>query len=116
MDLPNERVLVCGGREYTKRARVKEILDAISPKLIIHGNARGADKLAGEYGFLNKIPMEVYPADWDQHPKAAGPIRNRRMLNEGNPTMIVAFPGGDGTNDMVDLGRKAKVPITRIII
>jgi len=36
----------------------------------------------------------------------AGPDRNTKMLDEGKPTHCLAFPGGNGTRDMV---RKASL-------
>src|SRR5258708_15682483 len=35
-------------------------------------------------------------------------LRNRDMLCDGKPDLIIAFPGGKGTAGMVDLARKAK--------
>lgn len=43
--------------------------------------------------------------------KAAGPIRNQRMLDEGKPDLVVAFPGGRGTADMVRRAKAAGVPV-----
>jgi hypothetical protein len=67
---------------------------------IIHGAARGADTLAGLFAKMFGTKVEAYPADWDTHGKAAGPIRNQQMLDEGKPDLVVAFPGGAGTKHM----------------
>lgn len=44
-------------------------------------------------------------ADWKKHKKAAGPIRNQLMLDSEiehiEECLLVAFPGGKGTADMV---------------
>jgi hypothetical protein len=61
---------------------------------IIHGGARGADHMAGLWARKHDINMKQYPADWDKHGNAAGPIRNAQMLAEGFPDICVAFPGG----------------------
>jgi predicted polyphosphate/ATP-dependent NAD kinase len=42
--------------------------------------------------------------------KAAGIIRNQRMLDEGKPDLVIAFQGGDGTADMVRRANKSKIP------
>ena len=105
-------ILVCGGRDYDNRMELYGALDALNfqqPILgLIHGGAKGADSLAGDW-MRDKINdghkdcwMAVYPAQWDLHGKAAGPVRNQQMLDQ-NPgiELVVAFPGGTGTADMV---------------
>jgi hypothetical protein len=67
---------------------------------------------------LAKAP-EVRPnpvavmADWSIGRKA-GPIRNQRMLDEHAPDLVVAFPGGRGTADMVRRARKSGVEVAKI--
>jgi hypothetical protein len=63
------------------------------------------------HGFVNH---ERYPADWQKHGRAAGPIRNKQMLEEGKPDLVVAFseqPITKGTQNMVDLAKAAGVPV-----
>ncbi len=107
----NMRLLVCGGRDFDNRHGLFRVLDGIASrnnvKAIIHGAARGADKLAGEWAKRNLVEELAFPADWERHPKAAGPIRNQQMLDEGKPTHCIAFPGGRGTADMVARAKKA---------
>lgn len=100
------KVLVCGGRDYTDRYHVDNVLDAVLWRYfgiteLIHGGANGADRLAGDWASLRGIPVRVFHADWRTHGKAAGPIRNQKMLDESKPDLVVAFPGGRGTADMV---------------
>lgn len=59
------------------------------------------------------ILIEEYPAEWDKHGKAAGFIRNQDMLDSG-VDVVVAFPGGRGTADMVRRARKAGVEVVEI--
>jgi hypothetical protein len=82
--------------------------------IIIHGKAKGADRIADEWAVVNFLPIEEYPADWDAHGKAAGAIRNQQMLDEGKPDMVVAFPGRVGTADMVRRARKAGIRVAEI--
>lgn len=113
------RVLVCGGRGYADVERVYQELDrihAIHPiACIIEGGARGADYLASRWSALRGLDSHLrYPADWALHGKRAGPIRNQKMLDEGRPDMVVAFPGGRGTADMVMRARLAGVIVRQI--
>jgi hypothetical protein len=47
------------------------------------------------------VRRSIYPADWTRHGKAAGPKRNQLMLDKEKPDLVIAFPGGKGTADMV---------------
>lgn len=109
------RVLVCGGRDYEDRAKVFKTLDDLHRdtkiKCVIVGGAPGADRLGYEWAQKYRIPIRVFPADWNGHGKAAGPIRNQEMLDQGKPDLVVAFPGGRGTNNMTVLAKAADVSI-----
>lgn len=109
------RILVCGGRDFRDTKMLDEVLSEIAFRFgireIIHGGANGADTMAGCWGQKHNIPVLVYPADWKKHGRAAGPIRNQQMLDEGKPDWVVAFPGGRGTAHMVNIARKAGVTV-----
>ena len=124
------RVLVCGSRTFGDSAVVDAMLDRWLRALprgdtltIVEGGARGADHFAHVWasGCVNVQPVlhEQYRANWDQHGKAAGIIRNRRMLNEGKPDVVFAFtdkPLEDsrGTLDMVTSAREAGVRVYHV--
>jgi hypothetical protein len=60
------------------------------------------------------VPCDVYEADWISLGRKAGPIRNQRMLEEGKPDLVMAFPGGRGTADMVRRGKEAGVEVIEV--
>jgi predicted Rossmann-fold nucleotide-binding protein len=109
------RVLVCGGRDYSDYTQFAICLTAIHQsrgiKEVIHGGARGADTLAGNWASARGIPTLVYHADWEKYGRRAGPLRNEQMLKEGKPDLVVAFPGGRGTAHMVRISTEAGVPV-----
>lgn len=109
--ITDRRVLVCGGRDYADAARVAEVLSGLSIAVLIHGAAKGADTLAARWAADHAVAVEPYPADWARHSRGAGMVRNRQMLTEGRPDLVVAFPGGKGTANMVALARKAGVEV-----
>ncbi len=82
--------------------------------VVIHGNAPGADSLAGEWARARGVPVEAYPAEWDLYGRAAGHLRNRQMLDEGEPDIVIAFPGGRGTADMKKQARGDCLPVLEI--
>lgn len=113
------RVLVCGGRDFNDADLLMSTLDDLDDvktiSVIIHGGARGADQLADRWAHSKYVEVEEYAADWDAHKKAAGPIRNRQMLVEGKPDLVVAFPGGSGTANMISQAQKAGVKVDIIV-
>lgn len=109
------RLLVCGGRDFKDLPFLDQELDRLHAerrvKHVITGCAPGADLMAQFWAGANEIPVDVYVADWKKHGRAAGPIRNQRMLDEGRPDLVVAFPGGRGTADMTKRAKAAGVAI-----
>lgn len=127
------RILVCGGRDYTHKPVLFSTLDGICKELelyhdgdasgepnwlpnvvIISGKAPGADSLAIDWAVVNFCAFIEFPASWELHGKSAGPIRNQQMIDEGRPDLVIAFPGGRGTADMIRRAQKSGIPV-RII-
>jgi hypothetical protein len=111
------KVLVCGGRDFADQAKLERHLNALHHARpithLIHGGARGADLLGAEWAFKRGIQPVTCQALWGFYEGAAGPVRNQAMLELG-PDLVVAFPGGTGTQDMIDRARKAGVALTRV--
>lgn len=122
------RVLVCGGRDFADYAYLEAELDSFEYRIqhLIQGGCKsfnqqtrtwdGADFLAkawanaqGERG----PTMEEFPANWSKYGRAAGPIRNQQMLDEGKPHLVLAFAGGRGTDSMCQLARTAGIEVRR---
>lgn len=110
------RVLVCGSRHFNDAGlmhqELSKIFDVDDTVTLIHGDARGADRLSEQVlrrYFRGGFQVERYPADWDKYGKKAGPIRNVQMLKEGKPDMVIAFlaPDSRGTKNMIDQARAA---------
>lgn len=117
--------LVTGGRDYDHAAacrHVDRVLDAIHRArgitLVVHGccvnrdnEPIGADLLAHGWAILQQIPVVAHPARWIEHGRAAGPIRNGEMLKRWQPDIVVAMPGGRGTDDMFRRATAAGVEV-----
>jgi hypothetical protein len=113
------RVLVCGGRRFNDALLLNRTLTEIAVKCadegrsvrIAHGNADGADSLADRWAEEANVPREPFNAEWARYGRAAGPMRNARMLGSFKPHLVVAFEGGAGTEDMVRKAKAAGVPV-----
>lgn len=119
------RVLVCGSRTWSNSTPIDVVLEGYlhaarawnETLTIIEGGAQGADDRAASYARLEVVDTEheQYPADWAKHGKAAGPIRNQQMLDEGKPDVVWAFVDkplseSRGTADMVRRAKAARIP------
>ncbi len=78
------RILVCGDRNWTDRECItRELLRYDPTSIIVQGTCRGADKMAAESAQMLGLHCEGYAPDWERYGRAAGPIRNKRMLDTG---------------------------------
>ena len=80
---------------------------------IVHGDARGADRLAADVAMSHGFWVEAHPAQWTRDGNAAGPKRNE-MLAKLGADLCIAFPGGRGTADMVRRAEKHGIPVRRV--
>src|SRR5688500_7399572 len=118
------RLLVCGGRFFKSREAVARALDRVRLEyehddvVLVSGACHlgGADKLAEDYAHEHGWTVEAYPVDHrvDGLWPGAGPRRNGRMLRNGRPDLVVAFPGGRGTADMIRQAEAAGVPVREV--
>lgn len=108
------KVIVCGGRDYRNRDHLFAWLDKFHERYciehLIQGGAKGADRLAREWAIARGIKWSEYRPDWGTYGRGAGPRRNQQMLNQ-NPNFVVAFPGGRGTDDMINRAKAAGVKV-----
>lgn len=109
-----KRFLVCGGRDYADwqfmRKKLKVLLEEDWMFILVHGDCRGADRLAAGWAKACELIVEAYPADWAKYGRAAGAIRNQEMLDSGIDG-VIAFPGGKGTANMIKIAIQAGVPV-----
>jgi hypothetical protein len=98
---------------YDDAACAYSMLDLFGVSFVAQGGARGADALAGQWAQDRGVSQKRIPAEWIKHGRAAGHIRNAYMLLE-KPDLVIAFPGGTGTADMVRQAKKAGVCVVEI--
>lgn len=108
------KILVCGGRGYADKEYLYTVLDSLDAltriDMVIHGGARGADELGGQWARDRGRGCAAVPANWDFYGRKAGYIRNTWMAELG-PDTVVAFPGGTGTTMMKDIATRYRIPV-----
>ena len=82
---------------------------------IIHGGCRGVDMMANDIAAQRgDINIIQFNADWKRYGRGAGPIRNRKMLDEGNPDLVVGFTDNieesKGTRNMLTQANARNIP------
>lgn len=116
LDLRGYKVLVCGGRDFMDAVALNAALDKLDQQtpitMLIEGGCRGADRLARQWAHRRGIHVATVEALWKLGGTRAGPMRNAAMLTL-MPELLVAFPGGTGTAGMIEMARRAGVPVTQ---
>ena len=81
-----KKIVIGGCRDYDDYNVFKEFVDGCLSRLkqehslvIISGHCSGVDMMGERYAKENGYGLEIYPADWGRHGRAAGPIRNKQM-------------------------------------
>ena len=115
------KILICGGRDFKDKSKIYSDLDFYynlcyennESLSIISGMAKGADSLEWLYAKEHDLELFEFPADWKHHNNAAGPIRNKKMLDEGKPDLVLAYPTEKsvGTRHMIKIARQAGVKV-----
>lgn len=119
------RLILTGSRDWSCPWVVKDwmlqLRETVGPPfdrvVIVHGAARGLDRMAHALTPTMGFSREPHPADWERFGRAAGPIRNAQMLALGADA-VVGFKDGflvdlrsGGTENMIDLAMRAGVPV-----
>jgi hypothetical protein len=116
------RVLICGSRGWKDPTPIDTILagcDVLSEGadeklVVIQGGARGADTLAATLARGWRAQVITEEADWDRYGKGAGPVRNKKMLDDHKPDVVYAFRTygkSNGTDDMCNQARARGIPV-----
>lgn len=103
-----QKIAIIGSRSFHHYDRLEKVLLPWLPAHIISGGARGADSLAERFAHAHELPITVIKPDWTQYGRAAGPIRNRDIINAAD--VVIAFWDGQskGTKSALDYARQQK--------
>lgn len=111
------RLIIAGGRDFNDydflfKYYVEwdlELDDMEFLEEIVSGGCKGADKLGERLAHEADVTIKRFPADWNKHGKAAGPIRNEEMAKYATHALIFWDGKSRGTKNMIDLCEKYKL-------
>ena len=78
---------------------------------IVSGGARGVDFEGEMYAKRNKLPLTIFPADWDTQGKKAGILRNIKMAEYADRLIAIWDGASKGTLHMINDMVSKKKPV-----
>ncbi len=113
------KVLCCGDRNWSSFEIIRRELEKLDDNtIIIEGCAKGADSISGYIARQLNYRVLEFPANWKRYGRSAGPIRNKQMLDEGKPDLVLAFhtniQNSKGTKDMIEQSEKRGIKVMLI--
>ena len=108
------RIVVCGSRSWRDWSTMEAALRHLPRgSQVVHGDARGADRMAGSVAERLGHSVARMPADGERYGTSAGMRRNEQMLTCVKPDLVMAFWDGSsrGTRDMIERARRAGVRV-----
>ena len=118
------RIVIAGSRGFEDYALLEQTLEhildkQIEPVELVSGHAKGADLLAERFAKENDLPIHIIKTDWKTYGRAAGPIRNRQMLDYAMEelSLVVAFWDGKskGTKNTINTAKSLGIPVEIIL-
>ena len=110
-------VAIVGGRDFDDYDQFKSSINGekIKFKSIISGGARGVDTMAEKYAKEIGVPVKIYLPDWTKHGKAAGPIRNRQIIESADCVIAFWDEKSPGTRSSIAIAEELKKPTSLFI-
>ena len=114
-----ETWLICGGRDFSDVEMFAHGMRSLIqirgglPRRVVQGGANGADAMGERWAKSHALESTTVNADWPKYGRSAGPIRNYAMLKIGID-LVVAFPGGRGTANMIIQANHYRVTVVEI--
>jgi len=110
-------VLVCGGRSFSDRRTIFEILDRLAGHVdisrILHSETRGAEGLAVEWADSRNVRTRQYAAP--EMGSGLPALPKKRKRSSENPDLVVAFPGRARTADMIRSAKERGITVIEIM-
>jgi hypothetical protein len=108
------RVIIAGSRSITAFGVVERAIlsSPFSGKIteVISGTACGVDRLGERWAKENNIPIKLFPANWSEHGKGAGRLRNSEMAMYADALIAVWDGESRGTRNMIEAMQRLGKP------
>jgi len=109
------KVIIAGSRTFND---YKLLYDSCEKALsnsnnieIVSGTANGADKLGERYANEKGYKVTQFPADWTNHGKRAGYLRNNQMAVYADALIAFWDYKSKGTGHMIDLAKANNIKV-----
>ena len=116
------KVIIAGSRSFVDYEKLRSVCDSILPNQyseprisILSGTSSGSDSLGERYANERGFALNRYPANWKQYGRAAGPIRNRQMVEDADAAIVFWDGQSRGTKNLIEEAKKQGL-IVRIIM
>lgn len=111
------KVAMIGSRTWPedKQWMIEQVIDDLPlDTTVVSGGARGPDYWAEMYAAYRKMPILIFPAEWDLYGKSAGYRRNQDIVNAAD--FVVAFWDGEskGTLSSILLAKRARKVVVEV--
>lgn len=113
------KVIIAGSRSFICDQVFYGAINVLCPydiTEVVSGGARGVDAMGERWAEINCYPLTKFPADWERHGKAAGPIRNKAMAEYADALFYIHYESSPGTADMIKQMKKLGKPTWGITI
>lgn len=109
------RIAVIGSRNFVSYNRLAQVLYDVIERHpephIVSGGAVGTDSLAQKYAEKMGLSITIHYPDWNRHGKAAGMIRNRKIIEDCDIAVAFWVDESKGTAGAIELCRKLGKPV-----
>jgi hypothetical protein len=114
------KVVIAGSRGITSYDLVRDFIESVEeahmlPKKditqVVSGGAPGVDSLGEQWARDNEISVRRFLPDWEKYGKAAGPIRNREMVDYTDAVIAIWDGKSRGTKSTIDYARSKGKPV-----
>ncbi len=114
------KLIIAGSRNlYMSIKNITACLDLHeigSVQEVICGGASGPDRAGKAWALVYDVTVNEFPAEWDTHGKAAGPIRNRQMAEYGEALLLIWDGESRGSANMKKEMLKLNKPVYEVIL
>ncbi len=107
------KVLICGSRGITDESQVVRAMNLVpfTYTEVVHGGARGVDRIAGRLAKRSNLKVTEFLPDWDKFGRGAGFIRNKEMVDYADAVIAVWDGKSKGTKHTIDYARQQNKPL-----